>query len=233
MELIVVGSITIDKNIFPNGKKEQTIGGPPIYAAATAQALKKKIGIVSKVGTDFQVKYLQTIKNYNSDLNGFRIKGKTSMRFENHYDEKGHRTQKLVSQSEKLSIKDFPDIYFDVPCVHLSPVFHEIPSELFEKLVSSFNFVSCDIQGFVRKKSSEEDNTLILNEWPNYEDFLPKIDLLKVDAQELKALTGESTLTKAIARINKKESVKILVITLAQKGSIIVFNGEQHKIPAL
>ena len=231
MNLIVVGSITEDIIIHHSKDVKRFIGGVPIYAASTAKALGEKIGIVSKVGTDFHIKNLSIINSFEQDLNGFAIKGKTSTRFENKYSSSGKRTQRILSTSEKITFKDIPQIYFSVPCIHLGPVFNEINPELITEVREAFEFVSLDGQGFTRS-ADNNNQKVILEPWLDYKEYLPKLDVLKVDDIELKGITGASRLKTAI-ELALETGIKLLVITMAHKGAIIYENGKRVDIPAI
>lgn len=230
MNIIVMGSITEDIIKTPSSKPNRFIGGVPVYAASVATALNKRIGIVSKVGMDFPIKYLKLLKKFNADLTGFTISGRTSMRFKNCYDSNGQRSQRLLSISEPISIKDIPNQYYNIPVIHLGPVFNEINVELLSKVREIFKIVSLDGQGFTRNVE-EKSKRIILEPWLHYEDYLPKIDILKVDDAELKSITSTTTLEEGIERV-LETGLKLLVITQAHKGAIIYKGKKRYDIPA-
>lgn len=231
MKLVVLGSITEDIIITPNKEDQHFVGGVPIYAASTAKALNEVIGIVSKVGTDFPIKNLRLINSLGADLNGFIITGNSSMKFENKYNKKGIRTQRILSVSEKISFCDIPKSYYNTPCIHLGPVFNEIDVELITKVRETFSFVSLDGQGFTRNMN-KKTKKVILKPWLNYQQFLPLLDVLKVDDIELMGITKSTELNKAI-ELALATDIKILVITRAQNGAIIFENKKRYDIPAL
>ena len=231
LKLVVLGSITEDFIITPRQQNKQFIGGVPIYAASVAKVLGEQIGIVSKVGTDFHLKYLKLIHDFGADLNGFQISGKSSMRFENKYNSKGHRTQKVLSLSEKITIEDIPESYYNIPCIHLGPVFNEINLDLIAKVRERFPFVSLDGQGFIRSTQGESKK-IILQSWEDYEKYLSYLNLLKVDDTELKKMTKASKLDDAIELI-LETNLPLLVITRAHKGAIIFKDDERFDIPAI
>jgi sugar/nucleoside kinase (ribokinase family) len=229
-KLIVVGSITEDHIITPDDESS-FIGGVPVYAASVAKALAAPIGVVSKVGTDFQIKNLTILKKLDADLSGFKIAGSTSMAFENRYDKKGKRTQKVLSTSEKIKFKDIPHVYFQAPCIHLGPVYNEIDEQLIIAIKDQFNVVSLDGQGFTRTVENS-NGTVQLEPWFDYKKYFPLVDVLKVDDTELKAITGTTRLREAI-KLALEASVKLLVITRAYKGAIIYHGRKRHDIPAI
>ena len=230
LKLVVLGSITEDIITIPNKPDQKYIGGVPVYAASVAKAMNKKIGIVSKVGTDFHLKNLNIIKELGADLDGFQIKGTSSMKFHNIYDKKGNRTQKLLSVSNKISFLDIPKTYLSSPCIHLGPVFNEINAELIMEVRKQFDFVSLDGQGFTRT-TKKEKSKIILEPWLDYKEYLPKLDVLKIDDTELKGITGKSKLQDAV-ELAINTGLKLLVITRAHKGAIIYHEDERYDIPA-
>ncbi|NHJ49552.1 MAG: hypothetical protein FK733_17310 [Asgard group archaeon] len=230
LELVVIGSITEDLIVKPNRKEEQLIGGTPIYVAATAKALGKTVGIVSKVGTDFQVKHLKQIHNLEADLNGFQISGNTSMKFKNIYDLKGNRSQEILSSSEEITFEDIPMAYNSVPWIHLGPVFNEISIDIITKIRKKFDFISLDIQGLIRSTKGSSKK-IIHKKLANFDEFLPKLNLLKVDDNELKNMTGNKKLSKAIDLV-LNTGLEHLVITRAHNGATIYRKDECFEIPA-
>ena len=230
-QLIVLGSITEDIIRTPPDNVAHFIGGVPIYAASVAKALGEQIGIVSKVGTDFHIKNLKVINSLEADLTGFKIIGQSSMKFENIYAVNGKRTQNILSVSDKITFDDIPKEYFKTECIHLGPVFNEVDEKFISQVRASFKFVSLDGQGFTRGKK-ENSNQVVLHPWLDYEKFLPKLDVLKVDDFELKGITESTKLDEAIDKA-LATGLELLVITRAHKGSIIYYRKKRFDIPAI
>ena len=231
IKLIVVGSITQDIIIAPRKSDKHFIGGVPVYAASAARVLGETVGLVSKVGTDFPVKNLKIINSLKADLNGFKISGQHSMVFENKYNSRGKRTQKVLSVSEKITFDDIPSVYFNATSIHLGPVFNEIDLELIPKVRESFDFVSLEGQGFTRR-ANNKNKKIELGPWANFGEYLPLLDVLKVDDAELKSITSSNDLEKAI-QLALDTGLKLLVITLADKGAIIYHENVRYDIPAI
>jgi sugar/nucleoside kinase (ribokinase family) len=153
------------------------------------------------------------------------------MKFENKYNQKGKRTQRVLSVSDKISFNDIPEIYFKSRCIHLGPVFNEIIPNLISEVRDVFELVSLDGQGFTR--SLDEKTRKVIHEpWLNYEEYLPKLDVLKVDDTEIKGITGSKNLQEAID-LALDTGLKLLVVTQAHKGAIIYHEKEKFEIPAI
>jgi sugar/nucleoside kinase (ribokinase family) len=133
--------------------------------------------------------------------------------------------------SEKITIDDIPESYYNVPCIHLGPVFNEINLDLIAKVREKFPFVSLDGQGFIRSTHGESKK-IILQTWDEYEKYLSYLNLLKVDDTELKNMTKASKLDDAIELILETD-LPLLVITRAYKGAIIFKDDERFDIPAI
>ena len=67
----------------------------------------------------------------------------------------------------------------------ISPVFDEISLDVYNKIKNTSDFVMLDPQGFLRKKTP--DNEIILE---NSKIDLSKISAIKTNSDEIKALTG-------------------------------------------
>ncbi|MBS7252306.1 MAG: carbohydrate kinase family protein, partial [Candidatus Freyarchaeota archaeon] len=59
--LVVIGHIAKDI-IIRNGSKTYSIGGPPFYAGVAARKMGGIVGIVSKIGRDFDEESLAVFK---------------------------------------------------------------------------------------------------------------------------------------------------------------------------
>lgn len=230
MKLVVIGSITEDIIISPSKKESRYIGGVPVYAAAIAKALEESIGIVSKVGTDFHLNNLKTLHSLGPDLRGFKISGESSMVFENRYTPKGRRVQRLLATSEKITFSEIPTAYLSISCVHLGPVFNEIPIELISQVRKHYKLVSLDAQGFTRSVDKKKGH-IVLKSQVDLQEILPYIDILKVDDNEIKCLTSSTKLADAIATV-LAFNLDFLIITRAHKGAIIFHHNQRIDIPA-
>ncbi len=113
----------------------------------------------------------------------------------------------------------------------MGPVFNEITPNLISEVRDAFKIVSLDGQGFTRNLD-EKTRKVILKPWMNFEEYLPKLDILKVDDTEVKGITGTKNLQKGIDLV-LDTGLKLLVVTQAHKGAIIYHEKEKFNIPAI
>jgi sugar/nucleoside kinase (ribokinase family)/fructoselysine-6-P-deglycase FrlB-like protein len=72
-DVIIVGNLTIDDVILPNGEATMaSLGGNAIHAATAARLWQLPVGIVARVGEDFPVDALDQLRGAGLDTGGMR-----------------------------------------------------------------------------------------------------------------------------------------------------------------
>jgi sugar/nucleoside kinase (ribokinase family) len=204
------------------------LGGAVTYVSFISKRLGKTVSVISKVGEDFPEVYWQLLIKEGIDLSWIiKTKGKTT-RFELEYSKDlKNRTLKLRSKAPQIKLIDLPK-HFRSNIIHLAPISREISYELIKKLKKNTEFISLDPQGLLRRFSQNGVSKLISK--PNLE-ILSFVDLLKLSFMELKSLTGELNLKKAINKIHGL-GVKIVIVTLGSIGAALSVDGTSYLIPA-
>ena len=128
VKVVIVGNMAFDINTFPyrdNGKDKIVVnkGGAGYYSLIPA-SLFTKVGIVARVGNDFD---LETLKNNNIDLMGLKIiENSPTTRFHHTYmtDDGQTRTFRPEIYDETLiSTEDFPEEYYNAEYIHIATNF--------------------------------------------------------------------------------------------------------------
>jgi len=103
----------------------------------------------------------------------------------------------------------------------------EVDLEVMRELRRKDTLLAADVQGFVRVIAS--DGTLKYEAWPEKQQILSQIDILKTDAVEAEMLTGMAeikTAARTLAAWGPKE------IVLTHRDGVLVFAGGQfHEAP--
>jgi sugar/nucleoside kinase (ribokinase family) len=103
----------------------------------------------------------------------------------------------------------------------------EVDLEVMRELRRKDTLLAADVQGFVRVIAS--DGTLKYEAWPEKQQILSQIDILKADAVEAEMLTGIAE-TKTAARTLAAWGPKEIVLT--HRDGVLVFAGGQfHEAP--
>ena len=97
----------------------------------------------------------------------------------------------------------------------ISPVFDEISLDVYNKIKNTSDFVMLDPQGFLRKKTP--DNEIILE---NSKIDLSKISAIKTNSDEIKALTG--FVGDEAMNFLQKQGIEHVILTDKQNISLLV-----------
>ena len=207
MKLDVISHCTID-TIEINDSEYVVPGGPGCYCSLTARALKFDVKLHTKFGSDF------TLADYLTEQkivfeNAFSTEPTTQF------------TLQLVNSERTLFLKNkceiINNVILDTDSVIISPLFDEIPLELFEKIKNDVNFVLLDPQGFLRRINSE--NKIYLE---RTDLNLTGVSAIKVNSDELKALTNTDHLDGI--KILQKKGIDNVILTDKQNISLLSEN---------
>ncbi len=89
--------------------------------------------------------------------------------------------------------------------------------------------VSLDVQGLVRDASGGE---IRMDAWPEMEEGLACVTVLKADEDEARILTGENDPEQAAQRL-AGWGPREVIVTLGSRGSVIYSAGRLHRISPL
>lgn len=121
-KVVIIGNIAYDINTFParNNKRVVNLGGACLYSAIPA-SIFYKVGIVSRVGNDFNLKYLE---RFNLDTQGVKIiENEATTRFYHKILSKdGQEREILGDVNPNLTVNptDIPESYFNASHIHIA-----------------------------------------------------------------------------------------------------------------
>ena len=207
MKLDIISHCTID-TIDLNDSKYVVPGGPGCYCSLTARALKFDVKLHTKFGSDFTLAdYLTKQKIVFEDAFSNQPTTQFTLQLVN-----SERTLFLKSKCEEIN-----NIVLDTDNLIISPLFDEIPLELFEKIKKKASFILLDPQGFLRRVNSENKIHL------EHTDLnLSGISAIKVNSDELRSLTNSSNLDGI--KILQKKGIDNVILTDKQDISLLSEN---------
>ena len=188
MKLALFSHCAIDTITIGDSKYEQ-IGGAACYGGITAKRFKFDVELVTKFGPDFPHKQYLT-DNHIQFENALSNKDTTKFSI---IVEGSDRTLKLENQCDPITYTKINADGFIV-----SPIFHEITPEVFEKIKQDSNFLFLDPQGFLRRTNTEKKVFL-----ENTEINLSNVNAIKVNPEEAEYLIGTSKID-ALVMLQKK-----------------------------
>jgi sugar/nucleoside kinase (ribokinase family) len=226
VEIVVVGHLSRDLIITPEEKRE-VLGGGPAYAMICPALGALGTGIVTRVGSDFEQSYIDTLKSSNLDMSGFRIAGNKSTRFINKYDKKGKRAQRVESVAPEIRSGDLSPSHLQANIIHFSPILNEVHTSCIEAARSYGALVSLDVQGFTRKLEGERVKP---KKWEDATHILRHVDVVKCNNDELDLIFGMYTDLSAVTHVLSL-GPRIVVVTKDQAGATIYTRNSQIDVP--
>jgi len=226
LEIVVVGHLSRDLLITPDTKRE-SIGGGTAYAMIAPAIGALGAGIVSRVGSDFEQAYIDSLKSTGIDLSGFRTSDKFTTRFVNDYDKDGNRTQRVEATASEIRAPDLLLQHLEANIIHFCPLLNEIHPSAIEAARSFGALVSLDVQGFTRKLAGEKVESTT---WDNSDEILRFVDVVKCNETELEMVVGMKSEVSTATHILSL-GPRIVLVTKGQKGSTIHTRNTQVDIP--
>lgn len=204
--------------------KERILSGCSTNAALALSKMGKDVLLVGSVGDDFKDKFKFDLEKNNisyrftpsSETGGFSLI---------YYDDFGNRTLDLLGRADAISDIN-PEWYQNSEAVLVGPILGEISFEQIKTIRQNFNgLYFCDPQGLLR--NADENNRIYHEPVDGIKEALGTFDILKPNELEGKVLTGIDCRQDPYqaARIIKSWGPKIVIVTLAELGSVI-YDGD-------
>lgn len=223
-KLLIVGTVAFDAIETPFGKTDKILGGAATYIGLAASHLNVDSAVISVVGGDFPKKHLNLLKNKNIDVSGIEIikEGKTFFWSGKYHNDMNSRD---TLSTELNVLADFnpvvPETYKDADIVMLGNLHPIVQLSVLNQMESKPKLTILDTMNFWM------DNTL--------EDLLKvieKVDVITINDEEARQLTGEYSLRKAAKKIHSM-GPKYVVIKKGEHGALIFSGSQVFYAPAL
>lgn len=186
LRIAIASHIVLDMIKSADGTVTESVGGPVCYCGITSRRFGFDVSPVTKVGNDLPKKLFNMLQNNDIILSeNARIDAPTTkFRIDSQV---GSRQLLLSDKCKAISVEDIQDMKVD--CWLASPVIDELPQDVFAAIKQNRgekNFVMLDPQGYLRLVGYKGSVTLK----DKLELDLSGINAIKVDNQEMSALTG-------------------------------------------
>jgi sugar/nucleoside kinase (ribokinase family) len=224
MSLLVVGTVAFDDIETPFGHAEKVVGGAATYIALAASYYTRKINIVSVIGDDFPEADLNDLRERGVDLEGLQIKeGEKSFFWAGRYHKDMNGRDTLETQLNVLADFDpiVPPAYQDAQYLMLGNLTPAVQARVLDQLPSRPKLVALDTMNFWMDSALEE-----------LKEVVKRVDVLTINDEEARQLSGEHSLVKA-AEIIHKMGPRILIIKKGEHGALLFHNNEIFFAPAL
>jgi sugar/nucleoside kinase (ribokinase family) len=221
--LLIVGSVAFDDLDMPSGEYRNVLGGAATYASI-ASALLLRPGlprIVGVVGDDFSEDLLRDLRSRGVDTSGVERAAGRTFRWHGRYSPDLASRTTLDTQLNVFA--DFspkiPADYRSSPFVFLGNIHPKLQIDVLEQIPRA-KLVGADTMNFWISREPEDLARL-----------LRRIDLLVINDEEARELSGVHNLVRAAAEIRKR-GPRILVVKRGEFGALLFDDAGTFFVPA-
>lgn len=223
-KLLIVGTVAFDAIETPFGKTDKILGGAGTFIGLSASHFNLQSAIVSVVGEDFPQEYIDLLKSRNIDVTGLEVvKGGKTFFWSGKYHNDLNSRDTLVTELNVLA--DFkpvvPENFKNADVVMLGNLHPLVQSSVLDQLSKKPKLVVLDTMNFWMDCALAE-----------LKDVMKRVDVITINDEEARQLSGEYSLVKAAAKIHEM-GPKYVVIKKGEHGALLFHNKEVFFAPAL
>jgi len=224
MKLLVVGSVAYDAIETPFGKTDKILGGAGTYISLAASYAGAQSQVVSVVGGDFENQYIKLLENHNIDIKGIQIKKDEKTFFwSGKYNNDMNVRETLVTELNSLGTFEpiVPDTYKNTEYLILGNLSPVVQRQVIEQMAVRPRLIIMDTMNFWMNTMLDElKNTIAM------------VDVLSVNDEEARQLSGEYSLLKA-AKAIRKMGPHYVIIKKGEHGALLFNETQVFFAPAL
>jgi len=224
MSLLTVGSVAFDAIETPFGKTDKIIGGAGTYIVISSSYFVSQQNIVAVVGDDFPKEMISKLEEKGVNLDGLQIKeGEKSFFWSGKYSNDMNSRDTLVTELNVLGDFDpvIPESYQNCEYLMLGNLSPEVQLKVIERLRKRPKLVALDTMNFWMDIAMDD-----------LKKALKKIDLLIINDEEARQLSGEYSLVRAAKKI-RQMGPRYLVIKKGEHGALLFHDSQVFFAPAL
>lgn len=223
-KLLIVGTVAFDAIETPFGKTDKILGGAGTFIGLSASHFKLQSAIVSVVGEDFPQEYIDLLKSRNIDVTGLEVvKGGKTFFWSGKYHNDLNSRDTLVTELNVLA--DFkpvvPENFKNADVVMLGNLHPLVQMSVLDQLTEQPKLIVLDTMNFWM------DCAL-----PELKEVMKRVDVITINDEEARQLSGEYSLVKAAAKIHEM-GPKFVVIKKGEHGALLFHDTQVFFAPAL
>lgn len=224
MKLLAVGTVAFDAIETPFGKTDKILGGAATYIGLSASVLNTDVSLVSVVGGDFPKDYLNLLNQRNINIDGVEIipEEKTffwSGKYHNDLNSRDTMATEL-NVLEKFQPK-IPEHCHSHEILLLGNLHPSVQLEVLNQMQCRPKLIILDTMNFWMNHT-----------WDLLMEVIAKSDVITINDEEARQLSGEYSLPKAAQKIHEM-GPKYVIIKKGEHGALLFSEGKIFAIPAL
>ena len=224
MSLLVIGTVAFDAIETPFGKTDKIVGGAATFISLAASYFTKNINLVSVVGDDFPQEAIGMLQKRGVKTDGLQIKeGEKTFFWSGRYHNDMNSRDTLDTQLNVLATFDpvIPAAFQDCDFLMLGNLAPAVQQTVLDRLTKRPKLVVLDTMNFWMDIALDDLMSLLKN-----------VDVLTINDEEARQLSGEYSLVKAAKKI-MGFGPKYLIIKKGEHGALLFNKDQVFFAPAL
>jgi sugar/nucleoside kinase (ribokinase family) len=224
MSLVIIGTVAFDAIETPFGKTDKIVGGAATFASIAASYLFNDIKIIGVVGDDFGKTNLKKFSVRGIDTEGLQIKkNEKSFFWSGKYHNDMNSRDTLVTELNVLENFDpiVPESYQNCEYLLLGNLTPSVQSTTLNRLKNKPKLVVLDTMNFWMDVALQDLHKV-----------LKQVDVLTINDEEARQLSGEYSLVKAADKILTM-GPSYLIIKKGEHGALLFGENQVFSAPAL
>ena len=224
MKLLAVGTVAFDAIETPFGKTDKILGGAATYIGLSASVMKTDVSLVSVIGGDFPQEYLDMMNAKGINTDGVeKIENGKTFFWSGRYHNDLNSRDTLVTELNVLESFDpkIPVSAKDAEVLLLGNLHPAVQLAVLERMEKRPGLVILDTMNFWM------DHT-----WDLLMEVIAKTDVITINDEEARQLSGEYSLVKAAQKIHEM-GPKFVIIKKGEHGALLFSEGKVFAMPAM
>jgi len=222
-KLVIVGTVAFDAIETPFGKTDKILGGAATYIGLAASQFKVDGAIVSIVGGDFPKEDLAMLESKGMDISGLEIvpEGKTFFWSGKYHNDMNTRDTLITDLNVLAHFNpSVPEDYKDSEVVMLGNLHPLVQLGVIEQMHSP-KLIVLDTMNFWME-----------NALSDLMQVIAKVDVITINDEEARQLSGEYSLVKAAQKIMEM-GPRYVVIKKGEHGALLFGEDDVFFAPAM
>ena len=222
-KLLVIGTMAYDAIETPFHKVDRILGGAATYIALAVNKFNAKCGVVSVIGDDFESSDLSKLTDLGIDIEGVeKVKGGKTFFWSGRYHDDMNTRTTLATELNVLE-QFTPQVskkFQSSEIVMIGNLHPSVQKMAIDQLDDTERFILLDSMNFWMENFRSA-----------LDEVIRKVDLISINDEEARLLTGEHSLTKAAQKIHIM-GPKYVIIKKGEHGAQLFGEGKMFVAPA-
>ena len=222
-KILVIGTLAFDSIQTPFFNSGIILGGAATYISFAISKISNNFGVVSVVGDDFPLEYLDKIKLTGADISGVEIvKNKESFFWSGKYHKDINKRTTLETRLGVLENFNpiIPKKFLDSDIVVLGNLHPSVQNKSIIQLSGKNQFLILDTMNFWMDNNLEDLNEVI-----------SKVNLISINDEEAYLLAKEKSLDNCAYKIINK-GPQYVIIKKGELGAELYSKDEKFSLPS-